>query len=44
MAAKGALPKQHLATPFYLVSPQYVYYMLSYIAVCGNIIAYYIAV
>ena len=33
MAAKGALQKQHLATPFYLVSPQYVYYMLSYVAV-----------
>ena len=31
-------------TPFYLVSPQYVYYMLSYIAVCGNIIAQYITV
>ena len=33
-------------TPFYLVSPQYVYYykMLSYIAVCGNISAQYITV
>ena len=44
MAAKGDLQKQHLATPLYLVSPQYVDYMLLYIAVCGNIIAFYIAV